>query len=84
MDFDKLKNLLDDQYDWPSEYTFKFVGQDHHRDELAKHVGEDAHKEQPSKSGKYISYTFKITISSSDEVIEIYKKVSSISGIISL
>lgn len=84
MDLDKLQALLDDQSEWPSAYTFKFIGKDHHRDALEQQVGVSATKEQPSSSGKYISFTYSLTVKSSQEVIDVYKKVASISGIITL
>lgn len=84
MNLDKLQSLLDDQYTWPSIYKFKFVGNDSHREDLTELVGQKPCQERPSKSGKYISYTFNVEISASDEVITIYQKVSKLSGIMSL
>ncbi|EQC46540.1 DUF493 family protein [Bacteriovorax sp. Seq25_V] len=84
MNLDKLHSLLDDQYNWPDHYTFKFVGKDEHRDQLTEVIGLAPTNERPSSSGKYISYSFQIKINASHEVIEIYKKVSVISGIITL
>lgn len=84
MDLSKLQSLLDDQYEWPSQYKFKFVGNDTHRQLLSDAVGTKPHHERPSNSGKYISYTFNVTVNSSQEVISIYQEVAKISGIISL
>ncbi len=84
MDLTKLQALLDDQYTWPSKYKFKFVGNEGHREDLAKAVGHKATNERPSKSGKYISFTFDIRLNSSQEVISIYQEVAKISGIIAL
>lgn len=84
MDYSKLLDLLDSEYEWPANYQFKFVGNESHRDELTAAVGAKPSKERPSSSGKYISYTFIVEIKESNEVISIYKKVSKISGIISL
>lgn len=84
MDFSKLQDLLDSQYTWPDKYSFKFVGNEGHRDELIKVIGTEPSNERPSKSGKYISFTFTVEILKSEDVITIYKNVSKISGIISL
>jgi putative lipoic acid-binding regulatory protein len=84
MDYSKLQDLLDSEYEWPANYQFKFVGNESHREDLTNAVGVAPHKERPSSSGKYISFTFVVEIKASHEVISIYKKVSQISGIISL
>lgn len=84
MDFQKLIELLDSQYQWPEHYMFKFIGKAEHRDQLIALVGNIPHEERPSSNGKYVSYTFHVRITRTHEVIEIYKKVGTISGIISL
>lgn len=84
MNLDKLESLLDDQYDWPSVYKFKFVGNDDHRQDLTDIVGQKPCKENASRNGKYISFTFNVKITETTEVISIYKKVSKLSGIMSL
>ena len=84
MDFDKLRSLLENQYEWPQIYTFKFVGTPENKTQLIVCVGQAPCQERPSRSGKYVSYTFNVTISSTDEVISIYEEVIKISGIISL
>ncbi len=84
MNLDKLESLLDDQYEWPSTYKFKFVGNEGHRDELTDIIGQKPCKENASRTGKYISFTFNVQIQESSEVISIYQKVSKLSGIMSL
>lgn len=84
MDFQKLIDLLESQYSWPDHYMFKFIAKPEHRDQLILCVGNIPTDERPSSSGKYVSYTFTVRILKTHEVIEIYQKVSTISGIISL
>ena len=84
MNLDKLQSLLDDQYEWPSTYKFKFVGNEENRCELTDIIGQEPCQERPSRTGKYISFTFNVKITESQEVITIYQKVSKISGIMSL
>lgn len=84
MDFQKLIELLDSQYIWPDHYMFKFISKAEHREQLIFLVGNIPSEERPSSNGKYTSYTFHVLITKTSEVIEIYEKVSTISGIISL
>ncbi|MFG1499450.1 DUF493 family protein [Halobacteriovorax sp. XZX-3] len=84
MDLTKLKALLDDQYEWPAVYNFKFIGNETNRDELIMAVGEKPHHEKPSKTGKYISFTFNVKCNSSDEVLTIYERVGRLHGILAL
>lgn len=84
MDFSKLQELLDDQVSWPSYYTFKFIVSENNIDEAIGHLkGHDIAK-RPSRSGKYTSITSKARFQSSQEVINVYKKMKSVEGIISL
>ena len=84
MDFTKLRGLLDNEYNWPQKYTFKFVGTPEHRAPLSDCLGQEPCQERASRSGKYISFTFHIEITATHEVISIYEEVAKISGIISL
>ncbi|EQC50322.1 PF04359 family protein [Bacteriovorax sp. BSW11_IV] len=81
---EKLKELLDNEYDWPSYYLFKFVVHSDHVDTFKVIVEHDNFMERPSKNGKYVSLTFKKLMNSSEEVLLIYEKVSTVPGIISL
>ena len=84
MDLSKLKKLIDIEYTWPDTYIFKFIAKPQYRNEIIKAVGHDPYVEKSSKTNKYISYTFKVEVLSSKEVIDIYEKVSKIEGVISL
>lgn len=79
-----LKELLDSQHTWPGKYTFKFIVPGDKTKELKDLVAVKESFARPSRSGKYTSMTFEIKCQSSDEVINIYKKVSKISGIVTL
>jgi uncharacterized protein len=39
---------------------------------------------KPSSGGKYVSTTIRVMMESSDQIIEIYEKASSIDGVIAL
>lgn len=85
-DFDKLKEQLD-LLDWPSVYYFKFIVPNE-SDKVARVgnlFGDTAEMNlQPSKNNNYISVSAKEMMLTSESVIEIYQKASTIEGIISL
>ncbi len=84
----KLKDSLDATTKFPSEYLYKFIVpskgnhfmevEDLFKDKLIKISSKE------SKTGKYVSVSIKIILSSSDEVISYYRKAEKIEGIISL
>lgn len=79
-----LKELLDSQHEWPGNYTFKFIVPGNKSAELKNIVNKEESFARPSRSGKYTSMTFDIPCKSSDDVINIYQKVSKIEGIVTL
>jgi putative lipoic acid-binding regulatory protein len=81
---DKLKELLDEQYTWPAPYLFKFIVPSVQLETLEKMISRHVMTQKPSKNGKYTSVTITVTCQSSQEVIDFYKKVSVIPGIMSL
>jgi len=84
LDLERLKELLDDQHQWPSKYSFKFIVPYQKLTELMSLLSSGECSQKPSKNGKYISVTSIVDIKSSDEVLNIYEKASTIEGIISL
>jgi len=84
MDFNKFKQLLDESYSWPSEYIFRFIIPFTELSELERILGKDGMTFNSSQNGKYISVIVKTEMSSSDEVITVYKKVTHVKGLISL
>lgn len=79
-----FKELLDDKYKWPTTYTFKFIVKPSQLEEITKLLNTTQVTTRTSKNGKYISVTAKMMMSSSDDVINIYKKAGLIKGIIAL
>jgi putative lipoic acid-binding regulatory protein len=80
----KLKMVMDETVEFPTEYLFKFIVPHAEVTELKKLlVGMDI-DERASTGGKYISVSAKKIFSNSDEIIQVYKSVSAIKGIISL
>lgn len=84
MDFEKFKSLLDDKYEWPCDYTFKFVVASHNEHKLAEEFLEERVSKKSSRTGKYVSYTVIKEMHSSEDVVSIYSKVGSIDGVMSL
>ena len=52
-DLDKFKELLDDEYDWPVDYMFKFIVPANQKDLFVKSLKIQGYTERPSKTGKY-------------------------------
>lgn len=82
-----LKNKLEDQFDWPQPYLFKFIiPSDNKKLALVEALfGADAQvSTRQSRSNKFISISAKEVMISPDEVITVYKKAGKIEGIMSL
>ncbi len=80
----KLKMVLDETVEFPTEYLFKFIVPvaEVHQVLFILH-GMDI-DERASSGGKYISVSARKVFDSSDEIIRVYKRMSVIKGIISL
>lgn len=82
-----LKSKLEDQFDWPHLYLFKFIiPADNKKLALVEALfGGDAQvSTRQSKTNKFISVSAKEVMISPEEVIAIYRKASKIEGIMSL
>ena len=87
MDQEWINNFrikLDEHYSWPALYIFKFIVPIGKEDELKRLFPLHTSKDKLSTQGNYISVTFQMMMPSSDSVIEIYKRVAAIEGIIAL
>jgi len=86
--YTKLKLQLIDTTEFPADYMYKFIvpsseNQVKEVQDLFNNKGAVI-KTKKSKTGKYISLSIVLKIESADKVIEYYKKVENIKGIISL
>lgn len=82
--WDNFKKLLDDNNEWPAEYVFKFIAPRGNVADLKDiFIGYDIDIKASSR-GSYHSVTSRIRVSTSEEVIEIYKRAGAIKGVISL
>lgn len=86
--YDKLKTQLTDTSTWPATYLYKFIipVSLEKTTEIEKVFdGTDAvFTTRESSKGKYSSISIKVTMESPEEVIEKYKEVSKVEGVISL
>ena len=84
MSEEDFKQRLNANHSWPCEYTFKFIIPVHKQNELIALVGNNNIQEKSSKNGRYISVTAIKFVSSAEDVLGLYKKISSVQGVISL
>jgi len=86
--YKKLKISLEETTQFPSEYMYKFIiPSDKEKlreiETIFDHTGAVI-KTKPSKTGKYNSITVLVQMKNADAVIEKYKEVSNVEGVISL
>ena len=84
MSHEKFRDLLDQSYQWPDYYEFKFIVKSDDKDLVLAKLHGYSITEQPSKKGNYISISARKLITSTQEVIEVYEVISTIKGVISL
>jgi|TARA_A100001015_G_C15043052_1_gene741236 putative lipoic acid-binding regulatory protein len=86
--YDKLKKQLDELTVWPSVYPFKFIlPNDAEKHEQLKNCFHDLDAKiavKTSKTKKYFSFTILVEMPNADAIIDKYKEVTKIDGIISL
>lgn len=86
--YKKLKAQLEDTTKFPSDYMYKFIvptdGDQVTQVQGLFDTGGAVIKTKQSKTGKYVSVSIVLKVSSADEVISYYKQAEKIKGIISL
>jgi hypothetical protein len=82
--WDDFRELLDEQNEWPTEYTFKFIAPSDNVEALKAVFGDHPVKVRASSKGNYMSVTAHINVESSEEVVAVYEEASDIEGVISL
>ncbi len=86
--YKKLKAQLEDTTTFPSNYMYKFIVpsiENKAADVIDKfdNLGASINTKK-SKTGKYTSVSVEVIMNSADQIIEKYKEVSLIEGVISL
>ena len=86
--YDRLQVELDNSNTWPAEYLFKFIVPTVNNNVEFVQNSFDCMgaviKTTKSKTGKYTSISVDVTVKDSEEIIQKYKEVSVIDGIVSL
>ena len=84
----KLKTQLEDTSTWPSIYLYKFiVPTDANKINQIEKIFDNTGaviESKKSKKGKYTSLSVTVNLKSADAVIEKYKEVGEVEGVISL
>ena len=83
-DPDQFRRLLDEQYEWPAAYMFKFIVPLRQFDELQRLL--DGHEliTRTSSKGNYVSVTLSPIVDSTEAVLDMYIKASLIDGLVAL
>lgn len=86
--YSRLKTQLGESTDWPSNYLYKFiVPTDADRIKQIQEIFDNTGaviESKKSKKGKYTSVSVTVNLKNPDEVIEKYKEVGKVDGVISL
>ena len=80
----KMKALLENEYDWPADYRFKFIIPKDKEQEIELMFPKEKIEYRASKKGNYLSVTFQKVCQNSEEIIHIYEQASTIKGLILL
>jgi len=81
---DSFREKLDQHYAWPALYIFKFIVPQGKERQVKDLFPRHETTERASSQGKYTSVTVQMMMPSSDAVIDIYRKASTIEGLIAL
>lgn len=84
MEHPNFKDLLDQTYQWPDFYEFKFITKTADKDVVLEKLEGFQIEETPSKQGNYTAISARKLMKSTDEVIEVYQLIGSIKGVMSL
>ena len=81
---ESFREKLDQEYDWPALYTFKFIVPVKNREVVKEIFHNHTVVEKESSNGNYVSITAKVMAQSSDYIINIYLEANKVEGVISL
>ena len=81
---DSFRKQLEQEYQWPALYTFKFIVPKDRISEVRALFSKHEVIERESSKGAYISLTSRVMAESSDHIINTYVEANKIEGIIAL
>lgn len=84
LNFDSFRERLENEYEWPSLYTFKFIVPKEQEEAVMELFPKVEVSTKESSGGKYISLTARLMANSSDTIISVYEKARHIEGLIAL
>lgn len=79
-----LQAKLDEYYQWPCRFMFKFIVPLEKTDELTAFFAARPFTTRSSKNGRFVSFTAELEMQSSGEVIALYREAGKIEGIMAL
>ncbi len=82
--FQLFRERLEKEHSWPDEYMFKFIVPKEKEEELKELFPALDFILKKSSAGNYISFTARIIIESTDQVIQIYEEAHKVEGLIAL
>ncbi len=82
--YQPFRERLEKEHSWPDEYMFKFIVPEEKAESLRMQLPELDFTVKKSSRGKYISFTARVIINSTDEVIRIYEEANQVKGLIAL
>ncbi len=83
-DIESFRQKLEDQHDFPGNYTFKFIVPKEKREEVVRILPAGEVKYRDSSNGTYVSVTVVAPMQKSDEVLDVYINANKIEGCIAL
>ena len=83
-DLERIKDLLNQNHDFPTEYMFKFIVPQHKEAEVRNIFPYENVRLNFSKRGKYISITVELYMESAEAVLQVYDAAYKIEGLIAL
>lgn len=81
---DSFREKLDQHYQWPALYVFKFIVPTGKEPEVRNLFPLHPVSEKFSANGKYTSVTFELLMPTADAVIVVYERAAKIEGLIAL
>lgn len=79
-----FKRLLDEQYQWPALYTFKFIVPAAQASAVERLFPPGATTRRASAKGKYVSVSATLNVGSAEAVVAMYEDAAGIEGLIAL
>ena len=80
----QLRETLERLHAWPGLYTFKFVVPAAKIDDVLRAAPALSFSERSSKNGRFVSLTATVRAASAEEVVDVYRSLDGIDGLVSL